>query len=134
MQWGPEALLADFLTVARLAGVRLAQQSMEFDSLGKPHRPPTRLPPGKMAAMCSPTTSVFLKIGKIGARSQARYTSQHYRAGSVPSTLAASILKDPGLMERLQIDEASVADWVKANTTGATSFLTPIAACPCSRS
>jgi len=116
MNWDPEALLADFLSVARLAGAGLARESIDIEILRKPHRPPTRLPPGKMAVYVFSDDERVLKVGKVGPRSQARYTSQHYRVGSAPSTLAASILKDAALLERHQLDEASVSDWIKNNT------------------
>jgi len=48
-----------------------------------------------------------LKVGKVGAKSQARYTSQHYNPGSAMSTLAASILADLERLELAGVDEAA---------------------------
>jgi hypothetical protein len=38
---------------------------------------------------------IWLKIGKVGPNSHARYVSQHYNARSAGSNLAASLRKDP---------------------------------------
>jgi hypothetical protein len=57
----------------------------------------------------------ILKVGKVGAKSQARYTSQHYNPGSALSTLAASILADRVSLGLNVIEEASVGRWIREN-------------------
>ncbi len=56
----------------------------------------------------------FLKIGKVGPSSNARFLSHHYNPRSVRSTLAASILSD-GNMQNKGINEINVGDWIKNN-------------------
>jgi hypothetical protein len=56
-----------------------------------------------------------LKVGKVGAKSQARYTGQHYNPGSAMSTLAASILADRARLGSADIDEISVGRWIREN-------------------
>ena len=88
-----QALIQDFLRVAALAGARLAESEIEVETLKAPHRPPSRLPAGKMAVYVFSCGDTVLKVGKAGPNSGARYTSQHYNAASARSTLAASLLK-----------------------------------------
>ena len=61
-----------------------------------PHTPPTALPPNKNAVYTfyCPNETCFLKIGRVGYKSQARFTSQHYNPGSAKSNLAKSLLQD----------------------------------------
>lgn len=56
----------------------------------------------------------FLKIGKAGPSSNARFLSQHYNPRSARSTLAASILLDRRMQEK-GITENNVGDWIKNN-------------------
>ena len=56
----------------------------------------------------------FLKIGKAGPNSNARFLSQHYNPKSARSTLAASILMDEN-MQDIGITENNVGDWIKNN-------------------
>lgn len=97
MAWLPEQTLADFATVARLAGVSLAADDIRIEALPAPHAPPTRLPAGQMAVYVFTYGRDVLKVGKVGPKSQARYTSQHYNPGSAQSTLAASMIADTEL-------------------------------------
>lgn len=115
MTWPPEQTLADFATVARLAGITLDSGDMRIEALPAPHAPPTRLPAGTMAVYVFTHGADVLKVGKVGPKSQARYTSQHYNAGSAKSTLAASMIADA---ERLGLGEADIAgigDWIRTN-------------------
>ncbi len=115
MKWSPESALNDFRTVARLAGVELSGDAITFESLSAPHLPPTKLPAGKMAVYVFSKGPDVLKVGKVGAKSQARYTSQHYNPGSAMSTLAASILVDQERLGLADIDNASVGQWIRVN-------------------
>jgi hypothetical protein len=115
MDWEPDKALADFFDVARIAGVDLPRGSITVEPFLAPHRPPTRLPLGKMAVYVFSRGPEVLKIGKVGSKSQARYTSQHYSPSSANSTLAASLLADRG---RLALDAAAIADigrWMREN-------------------
>jgi hypothetical protein len=86
VSWNAEAAIADFRTVARLAGMELADGAIKIEKLAARHVPPTR-PAGKMAVYVLSKGPEVLKVGKVGAKSQARYTSQHYNPGSAMSTL-----------------------------------------------
>ncbi len=56
-----------------------------------------------------------LKVGKVGAKSQARYTSQHYNPGSAMSTLAASILAESERNGLTEADLPRVGQWIREN-------------------
>ena len=115
MDWHPESAIDDFRTVARLAGVELSKDAITVEHQVAPHVPPTKLPAGKMAVYVFAKGPDILKVGKVGAKSQARYTSQHYNPGSALSTLAASILADRKSLGLNGIDEASVGRWIREN-------------------
>lgn len=115
MGWDAKAAIADFLTVAHLAGVELPEGVIAIEKLAAPHVPPTRLPPGKMAVYVFSNGPDVLKVGKVGAKSQARYTSQHYNPRSAMSTLAASILADRERLNLRHVDEAAVGSWIRQN-------------------
>jgi hypothetical protein len=113
MTWRPEAAIEDFRIVARLAGIDLLNGAIAIENLPAPHIPPTRLPFGKMAVYVFSKGTNVLKVGKVGAKSQARYTSQHYNPGSAMSTLAASILADRTRLGLADVDEATVGQWIR---------------------
>ena len=116
MNWDPEQVLEDFLKAAQLAGSGLHKDDITIEALPAPHRPPKRLPSNYMAVYVFSMGNDFLKVGKVGAKSQARYVSQHYNPRSANSTLAASMIKDA---VQLGLSDASCADignWIKANT------------------
>ena len=116
MKWNPAQLLTDFLAVAELAEIKMQPDAIRVETLNMPHRAPRNLPKGKMAVYVFSDKERVLKVGKAGPRSQARYTSQHYNAGSAPSTLAASILKDKDAVQRYDLNKGNVSDWIKTNT------------------
>jgi hypothetical protein len=111
----PESAIDDFRTVAPLAGVELSNDAISIEHLSAPHLPPTKLPFGKMAVYVFYKGSEVLKVGKVGAKSQARYTSQHYNPGSALSTLAASIVADRERFGLADIDNGSVGQWIREN-------------------
>jgi hypothetical protein len=87
--------LAAFLTVTELADDPVKINEIKVEYFCAPHRPPANLPAGMMAVYAFWWDGVWLKVGKVGPNSQARYTSQHYNAGSAQSTLAGSMINDP---------------------------------------
>ena len=115
-------LLTDFLKVAALAGKSLTDEDIVIEHANSPHVPPTKLPFGKMAVYVFSNKETVLKVGKAGPKSNARFCSQHYRAGSAPSTLAASLLRDghSAAAYGLTIDNAGM--WIRQNTDR-TNFL-----------
>lgn len=117
MNWTAEAIIADFTIVARLAGVELAAGQIAIEDLPAPHLPPTKLPAGKMAVYVFYSEGVVLKVGKVGAKSQARYTSQHYNPGSAMSTLASSVLADQARHGIIESDAGHIGSWIKRNVS-----------------
>jgi hypothetical protein len=113
--WDAEAAIDDFRIVAGLAGVELPKGAVEIETLVAPHVPPTRLPFGKMAVYVFSKQPDVLKVGRVGAKSQARYTTQHYSPRSAISTLAASILADRERLGLGNVEEASVNQWIREN-------------------
>ncbi len=117
MSWQAEIqqALYDFLTVTALAGRPLSAHDLQTEFLPAPHKPPSKMPAGKMAVYGFYCAGQWLKIGIAGPNSQARYTSQHYNPHSARSTLAASLLKDPGMRQRFTLQEPTVGKWIKSH-------------------
>ena len=115
MKWMPEEILDDFVVVARLAHAAVERRAIRIETLTMPHVPPSSLPEGKTAVYVFSDQERVLKVGKVGAKSQARYTSQHY-TGSAPSTLAGSLLADRDMAKRHGLAKQNVSAWIKENT------------------
>lgn len=99
--------------VSKCLGRELNMTQIMIKDRGVPHNPP-KWEKGMMAVYTFSYKGHFLKIGKAGQKSKARFTNQHYNPGSANSTLAASILRDSE-MSYLNLDENSVGDWIKNN-------------------
>ena len=110
-----ENALTAFVTVAQLAGAPISRSELVVEYLSALHRP-TRLPAGKMAVYGFWGDGTWLKIGKAGPNSNARYTSQHYNAASARSTLAGSLMRDPHMLAVVGFDPQAPGDWIKAAT------------------
>jgi hypothetical protein len=80
--WRHQCNLAieDFRKVCELALVDLSRNCPSVEFLAAPHRPPSRLPMGKIAVYAFHWDDTWLKAGVAGPKSNARYTNQHYRA------------------------------------------------------
>lgn len=78
-----------------------------------PHTP-CSLPKGKMGIYSFYYNGDFLKIGKVGPKSNARFLSQHYNPNSSKSNLARSILND-NKMAKLNLTEQNISEWIKNN-------------------
>lgn len=116
MNFDSQNLLADFKQVARLAGITITDHDITIEKLLAPHIPPSNLPAGKMAVYVFTYNNECLKVGKVGPRSKARYTSQHYNPKSSQSNLAKSILKSKKDFGSVELTEITVGDWIKKNT------------------
>jgi len=111
-----EHALSDFERVAELARSPCAAAVIEVQVADPPHRQPSGLPIGKMAVYAFFHDGQALKVGKAGAKSAARYTSQHYNPNSAMSTLARSILTNPAKLGLTSLDDAAVGGWIRDNT------------------
>ena len=111
-----ESARTAFVTVAKLAGNPISPGEISIEYLPAPHRPPSRLPTGKMAVYGFWGDGVWLKIGKAGPNSNARYTSQHYDAGSARSTLAGSLRATRTCSRSPVSIPTAPGDWIKAAT------------------
>ena len=110
-----ENAITDFIKVAELAGEPIRQEEINVEYLDCPHQQPRNLPSGKMAVYGFGMNNKWLKIGKVGPNSNARYTSQHY-TGSAQSTLAGSLSSDREMEEIKGLGKYELSDWIKANT------------------
>ena len=109
------ALLDDFRKVVALASVSLPPAALSFETLPAPHKPPSALPSGKAAVYVFVWNGRCLKVGKVGPKSQARFTSQHYSPASSNSNLAKSLVAGPEKLGLSGITESNVGPWIKAN-------------------
>lgn len=80
------------------------------------HTPPKSLPPGRIAVYLFFFERRCLKVGKVGSKSAARYTSQHYDPRSSRSNLAKSILKAPDMIGINPVNPKAIGDWIKHHT------------------
>jgi hypothetical protein len=103
----------DILTVIRLSGTSISEDQIEIVDRGIPHKP-SGLPSGKMGIYSFLFKNRFLKIGKAGPKSDARFRSQHYIPTSSQSNLSKSILKDAELNGDITVD--TVGSWIMNNT------------------
>lgn len=110
-----EQIILDFVRVAGLAGLDVKGKDIQIERLPAPHTPPATLPKGKMAVYVFHWNDQCLKVGKVGPKSQARYTSQHYSPNSSNSNLAKSILKDVSTLGIDGITDQTVGHWIKRN-------------------
>ncbi len=109
--------LSDFQIVSELVGNPMTLSSDNIDLCPAPHRPPSRLPEGMMAVYGFWWNGEWLKIGKAGPNSNARYTSQHYNPRSARSTLAASLAADERMVGIPEFDSSTPGDWIKSATS-----------------
>jgi len=98
--------------VTRIAGHEIDISKIEIIDRGIPHIPKS-LKAGTMGVYTFLYNDKFLKIGKAGPNSNARFLSQHY-TGSAMSTLSGSILADPD-MEKFGLTKDNVGQWIKNN-------------------
>lgn len=99
--------------VSEVLGKPISKGKYQIIDRGMPHQPKS-LPKGKMGIYIFCWKGKFMKIGKAGAKSNARFRSQHYNPNSAKSTLAASILLDETMHDR-GINQNNVGDWIKNN-------------------
>ena len=106
-------IIRDFVRAAQLADTQISESQIYVQDLGCPHGP-KGLPKGKMAIYVFQFKGHFLKIGKAGPNSDARFRSQPYNPNSSQSNLAKSILNDPE-MNHYNLDTENIKNWIKNN-------------------
>jgi len=89
--------------------------AVDVEFLPAPHRPPSRLPEGKMGVYGFCREDCWLKVGKAGPKSQPRWTSHHYW-GCALSTLSGSLRSDPQMKAKVGSDRSQVRDWIIRST------------------
>lgn len=107
--------------VTRSLGEEIDTSKIQIIDRGFPHLPKS-LMPGKMGVYVFIYGDQFLKIGKAGPMSKARFLSHHYNPHSSLSNLAASILMDME-MALLGITGNTVGSWIKTNCRRIDIFL-----------
>jgi hypothetical protein len=106
----------DCAKVAALAYANFPLDVITVEIAAKPHKAPTALPPDKIGVYEFFLNGQALKVGKVGPKSGARYTSQHYNPASAGSTLARSILANATRVEAIGVDNESVGNWIEMHT------------------
>jgi len=114
--------LDDFRKVATVANAELIVDSIVTEFLPKPHKP-GGLPIGKMAVYAFFLDGRALKVGKVGANSDARFRSHHYSPKRAPSNLARSILVNPAKIGAAGVNEFNIGDWIKRHTDRVNLFM-----------
>jgi hypothetical protein len=107
-------LKENLLSAIRLTGTIINDDQLIIVDRGIPHKSGT-LPLGKMGVYSFIYQDYFLKIGKAGPNSNARFNSQHYDPKNSQSNLAKSILNDPD-MKGLDLNPENIDEWIKQNT------------------
>lgn len=116
----PQALIEDFIHVAKLAGLTIGKADLTHNNLPAPHTP-RPLPNGKQAVYVFSLpvpSSLVLKVGKVRTNSNARFQFQHYNPQSAKSNLAKSLLLAEdrwGQIGVLALNESNVGEWLKTN-------------------
>ena len=104
----------------------LSQAPVKIEPLGVPHRP-IALPVGWQGIYCFRFGPAWLKVGKAGPNSGARWVSHHYKCTRALSTLAWSLIRyahgtseDPrtsnlkALLQR--VSPYDIEEWIKRHT------------------
>ncbi|MEG2411512.1 MAG: hypothetical protein RSA29_07385 [Clostridium sp.] len=103
------------IEVTDILNSKIDTRKFQVIDRGLPHSCKSLLK-GKMGIYIFKYKDTYLKIGKVGAKSNARFTSQHYNPNSSNSNLAKSILSDDEMI-KLGLDESNIEKWIKNNTS-----------------
>ncbi len=102
------------IDVANNLGKPIVREDLEIIDRGCPHIP-CKLKENCTAVYMFQYKGEFLKIGRVGKKSNARFLSQHYNINSARSNLAKQIVDDPEMLE-IGVNIDNVKEWIKANT------------------
>lgn len=127
MQHEIPQVVNDFRAWAELNGIAKGPEFIRMESLLPPH-PPRMMPTGWQGVYNFQLGDSWLKSGKAGPKSGARWLSHHYSPRRAMSTLARSLLlyakaaaDDPRLPSdlRLRLHDVppdEIGQWIMANT------------------
>lgn len=96
----------------REVGINPTDEQIKIIDRGKPHS--LKFIDGKMYVYTFRLQDEYLKIGKAGRSSKARFYSHHYNPESSKSNLARSILSDTE-MNLHSLSKVTMGDWIKNN-------------------
>ena len=113
-----------FSKAVAFTGLTREKISIFIDDLGCPHKPKA-LAKGKMAIYTFQRDGQYLKIGKVGQKSNARFQNQHYGAHRAKSNLAKSLLHDPDL-NMYSLNENNIDEWIRNNIQRIDLLIDPI--------
>jgi hypothetical protein len=125
----PRPMLEDFAHVATLSGFLVRDIEIRHEVLRAPHQPPA-LPSASQAVYVfslAREPGIVLKVGKVGANSNARFQSQHYNPESAGSNLAKSLIERRDLWGQLGLEgEAAnnIGIWIREHTDRDHFFMT----------
>jgi len=124
-----DAIIVQFREWAAARGIPLAADDIQVTLLGVPHKP-VALRKGWQGVYAFQFGTTWLKVGKAGPNSNARWVSQHYKATRSMSNLAWSLLQfahlisfeHPSLPKTLKdelrkVRPDAIGDWIKQRTT-----------------
>ena len=123
-----EPMLSDFNQVASLAGLDLHRADITHECRNCPHEAgnlPVDMQAVYVFSLPDPPYEV-LKVGKVGPKSHARFTSHHYNPYSSISNLSKSLLGDTVFWQGINIpppDSARIGDWIRQNVDRDNFFL-----------
>ncbi len=100
-------------SLADLVGLEIACEEIVIKIDDHRHTPPSSLPTGKIAVYLFFFDGKCLKVGKVGPKSAARYTRQHYVSQSSKSNLAKSILRFPDKIPIPPVKPECIEEWIK---------------------
>lgn len=108
--------IQSLVNAAKEAGFKVNINDLELTVLkaGIGSHIPPKLPQGNSAVYIFEHSDGYLKVGKAGPKSSARFGSHHYHT-TAPSTLAKSLLISP--LYKSLFAKPTVKDWIISNTT-----------------
>lgn len=104
--------------ISKDIGKPMAETQLEIIDRGIPHEQPKGKPDEKTGVYMfyNPKEECFLKIGKVGLKSNARFCSQHYNVSDkTKSSLANSLLNDENMVRKYNLSKENIGDWIKKN-------------------
>ncbi|MCB1595823.1 MAG: hypothetical protein KDI76_13015 [Xanthomonadales bacterium] len=109
--------LLDLKAAATSAGFQFDSNEIELQTLnaGKETHVPSKLKKDNAAVYIFQYGDIFLKVGKVNSKSNARFQSQHYNPNSSNSNLSKTLINNKEFS--VKIGDKHPGDWIKKNTT-----------------